>query len=155
LNAVGDVIGINTAVATDSNGIGFAIPIDIARPIMRQALAGQQLSRPYIGIRYVAIDRQVQEDEHLSVAEGALVADAQSSTGATLPAVVPDGPAAKAGLQKGDIVVSIGGQKIDAEHPLDLVLLSFAPGQSVELELLRGTATVKVNVTLGTRPADL
>ena len=66
LDAVGDVIGINTAVATDSNGIGFAIPIDIARPIMRQALAGQKLSRPYIGVRYVAVDRQVQDEENLT-----------------------------------------------------------------------------------------
>ncbi|MFL5680084.1 MAG: S1C family serine protease, partial [Chloroflexota bacterium] len=56
LDAVGNVIGINTAMARDSNGIGFAIPINIARPIMQQALAGQKLTRPYIGIRYVAID---------------------------------------------------------------------------------------------------
>ena len=53
LDAAGDVIGINTAVASDSNGIGFAIPIDIARPIMDQALAGEKLARPYIGIRYL------------------------------------------------------------------------------------------------------
>ena len=52
LDAVGNVIGVNTAVATGSNGIGFAIPIDIARPIMQEALAGQALARPYIGIRY-------------------------------------------------------------------------------------------------------
>ncbi|MBI2776138.1 MAG: trypsin-like peptidase domain-containing protein [Chloroflexi bacterium] len=155
LNAVGDVIGVNTAVAQGSNGIGFAIPIDIARPIMQQALAGQQLSRPYIGIRYVAIDRQVQADQNLSVSEGALVAKAQSGTGGTLEAVVAGGPAAKAGVKEGDIIVSIGGQKIDTEHPLDLVLSSFAPGQSVDLEILRGTSKLTITVALGTRPADL
>jgi S1-C subfamily serine protease len=59
VDAAGDVIGINTAVAEGSNGIGFAIPIDISKPIMRQAVAGQQLARPYIGIRFESIDLQV------------------------------------------------------------------------------------------------
>ena len=154
LDAVGDVIGINTAVASDSNGIGFAIPIDIARPIMQQALAGQELSRPYIGVRYVAIDRQVQEEENLSVDHGAFVSPAQTATG-TLEAVIANGPAEAAGIKDGDVITKIGGQLIDTEHPLDLVLASFAPGQTVDLEIIRGSQTLTVSVTLGTRPDDL
>ena len=155
LDAAGDVIGINTAVATDSNGIGFAIPIDIARPIMQQALAGADLARPYIGVRYEPINRQVQEDENLSIDHGALVSDAQDASGQTLPAVVPDGPADKAGVKKGDIITKVGDLVIDSEHPLDLVLASFAPGQTVDLEIHRGSQTLTITLTLGTRPSDL
>jgi len=155
LDAVGDVIGINTAVATDSNGIGFAIPIDIARPIMQQALAGQELSRPYIGVRYVAIDRQVQDEESLSVDHGALVSPSQTATGETLEAVIGGGPAEKAGIKEGDIISKIGDVVIDTEHPLDLALAGFAPGQTIELEIIRGSQTITVEVTLGIRPSDL
>ena len=73
LDAGGNVIGINTAIAQNSNGIGFAIPIDIARPIMAQAVAGQPLSRPYMGIHFVSITRQLADDQKLPVMVGALV----------------------------------------------------------------------------------
>ena len=155
LDAVGNVIGVNTAVATGSNGIGFAIPIDIARPIMQEALAGKELARPYIGIRYETITPQLQQSEHLSVDHGALISTATDSSGATLEAVVKDGPAARAGIKEGDIIVAVGGDAIDAEHPLDLVLAGFAPGQAVDLKILRGSSTITVSVTLGTRPPDL
>ena len=155
LDAVGNVIGVNTAVATGSNGIGFAIPIDIARPIMQEALAGKKLARPYIGIRYETITPQLQQEQHLSVDHGALISKSQDSSGSTLEAVIKDGPAAKAGVKEGDVIVAVDGDEIDAEHPLDLVLAGFAPGQTVDLKILRGSSTITISVTLGTRPADL
>ncbi len=155
LDAIGDVIGVNTAVATDSNGIGFAIPIDIARPIMQQALAGQELSRPYIGVRYETITPQLQVQDNLALDRGALVSRARNSAGETLDAVVPGGPAEEAGVREGDIIVAVGGHEIDAEHPLDLVLAGFAPGQTVDLEIVRGSSTITLTLKLGTRPADL
>jgi len=155
LDAIGDVIGINTAVASDSNGIGFAIPIDLARPIMQQALAGEKLSRPYIGVRYTPVDRQVQQDQNLTVSAGALVSSVTDQTGGTQEAVVSGGPADKAGLKEGDVITKIGGKVIDAEHPLDLVLASFAPGQTVDLEVVRGRQTLTLAITLGTRPSGL
>jgi serine protease Do len=154
IDAGGNVIGINTAVATDSNGIGFAIPIDIARPIMQQALANQQLSRPYLGIRYVAIDLQIQARDNLPVDHGALISGAAAGAQGQ-PGVVPGGPAAAAGLQEGDIVLAIAGTQIDREHPLDAVLSAYAPGQSVSLRILRNGQEQTVNVTLGTRPSGL
>jgi S1-C subfamily serine protease len=118
-DASGAVVGINTAVATDSSGIGFAIPIDIARPIMDQALRGEELSRPWIGIRFQNIDLQVQKDRGLSVDAGAFV----NNDGGTGPAVQDGSPAAAAGIRDGDIIQAINGIGIDQEHPLDALLV--------------------------------
>ena len=149
LDVGANVVGINTAIAADSNGIGFAIPIDIARPIMDQALAGEPLARPYMGIVYHAIDRQFATANNLSVNDGALV---QVGDGGS-PAVVPDSPADKAGIREGDIIVKVDGQAIDGDHPLDATLSLHAPGDTVSIELLRDGQTSTVELTLATRPA--
>jgi len=155
LDAGGNVIGINTAVAQGSSGIGFAIPIDIARPIMTQALAGQALTRPYIGIRYEPIDLQLKTTKNLPVDKGALIGPGTDANGANLPAITAGSPADKAGLKDGDIVVAIQDQTIDQEHPLDMVLSGFAPGQTIDVHILRNGQAQVVKVTLGTRPATL
>jgi len=151
LDSSAAVIGVNTAIAKDASGIGFSIPINIARPMMRQALAGQPLARPYIGIHYVPIDAQLAKDNSLSATDGAWVhADPTTSD----PAVVATGPAAKAGLKEGDIITKIGNQVIDALHPLDADLSQYSPGDTVVLTVLRGGKTITATVTLGTRPAN-
>jgi S1-C subfamily serine protease len=152
LDSTGAVIGINTAIEKDATGIGFAIPVNIARPIMRQALAGQQLKRPYIGIHYQQIDAQVAKDSKLPVKEGAWV---QADPSSTDPAVTNGGPAARAGIKEGDIVTRINDQAIDTLHPLDMVLSQFAPGDTVTLTILRNGASTTVQVTLGVRPPGL
>ena len=155
IDAAGNVIGINTAVARDSNGIGFAIPIDLARPIMQQALAGEELSRPYIGIRYESINVQVKERENLPVDKGALIGPATNAAGETLPGVIPGAPADDAGLKEGDIVQAINDRTIDTEHPLDATLAGFAPGQTVDVHILRDGVALVIKVELGTRPENL
>lgn len=154
LDANGAVIGINTAIATNSNGIGFAIPIDIARPIMVQAVAGEPLSRPYLGIQFVSIDRALADTEKLLVQKGALVGG-RDQHGNPVPGVKAGTPAAEAGFKDGDIIVSINGKVIDEEHPLDATLSQFAPGMTVPVEILRDGQTVTLQVTLGTRPPNL
>jgi S1-C subfamily serine protease len=155
LDAGGNVIGINTAVAPNSSGIGFAIPINIAKPIMQQALAGQKIARPYIGIRYESIDLQLATTDKLPVQEGAIVKGGQDQAGQTSPGVVPGSPADKAGIHENDIIVTVEGHKIDGEHPLDAVLSQFAPGQTVTVTILRDGHQQDVSVTLGTRPTTL
>jgi serine protease Do len=155
LDSGGNVIGINTAVARNAQGIGFAIPINIARPIMDQALAGQKLARPWLGIRYQAVDPQLQKDHKLAVDHGAWVTGGESSTGQSTPAIVANSPAEKAGIKDGDVIVRIEGIDIDSEHPLESVLVQFPPGRMVTVEVLRDGQTLKLQVTLGTRPADL
>ena len=155
VDASGNVIGIDTATAPNAQGIGFAIPIDIAKPLLQQALAGEKLARPWIGIRYQAITPALVKDKTLPIDHGALIGAGQDPSGATLPAISPDSPAAKAGIKDGDIVTSIEGMPVDADHPLDSVITRFAPGRTVTLEVYRNGSTVKLQVTLGTRPADL
>ena len=154
LDAGGNVVGINTAIAADSNGIGFAIPIDIARPIMEQAVAGQELARPYMGIVYRALDVQYATENNLPVSAGALLIPGGPPNAPT-PAVIPDGPAAAAGLKEGDIIVKVDDQPIDGDHPLNATLSEFAPGETISVEVLRGGQTQTLSLTLGTRPADL
>jgi S1-C subfamily serine protease len=155
LDGGGNVIGIDTAVAANAQGIGFAIPINIAKPIMQQALAGEKLVRPWIGVRYQPVVPALIKDKHLTVDHGALVASGQDASGNAVPAVLPGSPADKAGVKDGDIITSIEGITVDTEHPLDAILTQFPPGRTVTLEVLRGGQTIKLQLTLGTRPANL
>jgi S1-C subfamily serine protease len=155
LDASGAVIGINTAIASSAEGIGFAIPVNLAKPIMAQAVAGETLARPYIGVRFDTIDVAVVEREDLSVDEGALVTDGQATDGSTLPAIIPNGPADVAGIKKGDIITKIDGISLDGEHPLNAVISQFSPGDTVTLTIVRNGSPMTVELTLGTRPADL
>ena len=149
----GTVIGINTAMAGGSQGIGFAIPIDLAKPIVRQVLARATPS----GARTSAssspsVDAQLAKDESLPVTSGVLV---RGDTASNEPGVIAGGPADKAGLKEDDILTAIDGQPIDATHQLDVALLGHKPGDVISLSVLRGDRTLKRDVTLGIRPADI
>ncbi len=146
VDSSGAVIGINTAISTEGAGIGFAIPIDIARPIMEQALAGIELSRPWIGIRYVALNRRTAAENNLTLFQGAWI------SGGTESGIVPGSPAEAAGLADGDIVTKVQGMLIDELHPLQDLLVQYSPGTVIVLDVLRAGATVQISVTLGIRP---
>jgi S1-C subfamily serine protease len=146
VDSSGAVIGINTAISTEGAGIGFAIPIDIARPIMEQALAGIELSRPWIGIRYVALNRRTAAENNLTLFQGAWI------SGGTESGIVPGSPAEAAGLADGDIVTKVQGVLIDELHPLQDLLVQYSPGTVIVLDVLRAGATVQISVTLGIRP---
>ena len=146
VDSSGAVIGINTAISTEGAGIGFAIPIDIARPIMEQALAGIELSRPWIGIRYVALNRRTAAENNLTLFQGAWISGGAES------GIVPGSPAEAAGLADGDIVTKVQGVLIDDLHPLQDLLVQYSPGTVIVLDVLRAGATVQISVTLGIRP---
>ena len=179
LDPSGNVIGINTAVAGGSQGIGFAIPINIARPLLAQASAGQALSRPWLGVRFETIDPTVKQAAGLPVDNGAWIPDASAlanggqgvdpngqgvdpnaigqtpfDPAAAAPAIVAGGPADQAGLKAGDIITAVNGQALDAQHPLDLVMSQLSAGQTVSLTVLRDGSTITISVPLGTRPSD-
>ena len=151
VDASGRVVGVTTALADTAEGIGFAIPIDIAKPIMQQALAGAPLSRPFIGISYVALDAGLATEHNLALDHGAWV-HKEDGNGASIDAIVTDGPADQAGIETGDIIVAIEGQQIDATNSLEDALVRYAPGRSISIDLYRDGKYITVHVTLGTRP---
>jgi S1-C subfamily serine protease len=148
VNSGGQVIGLNTAVSTSGQGLGFAIPIDVAKPIMQQALDGQPLTRPWIGVYYVPIDPALAEEQDLPVEYGALI----GATGGG-DAVFPGSPADEAGLQAGDIIVAVDGQQLGPETDLSLTILPHEPGDTITLRVLRDNSAREVTVTLGELPA--
>jgi S1-C subfamily serine protease len=146
----GELIGITTAEAGINDGIGFALPIDLAKPIIEQALAGEAISRPYVGVVYTAIDAQLAEEEELPVTTGAWIGGLSEDD-----AVVAGSPADEAGIQAGDIITAVDGLAVDRTNPLDLQVLRFAPGDAVTFDVLRDGENLQLEATLGTRPADL
>jgi serine protease Do len=150
VDASGRVIGVSTAMAGDAQGIGFAIPINIARPIMDQAVAGMDLERPWIGVYYEPVTPALVSQLDLPVDYGILVRSSASD-----PAVVEGSPAALAGIQDGDLVTSINGERIDAAHSMDDLLAQYGPDERLTLSVLRGGQTTQVVLTLGRRPAQL
>ena len=168
LDPSGKVIGINTAVASQSQGIGFAIPINIASPLLAQASAGQELARPWLGIRFQTIDPEIKQANNLQIDNGAWIPSATAlsgqdpnglgQAGGVAPAqdaIVPNSPAAQAGLAAGDIITAVDGTSLDSTHPLDLVTSQLAPGKTITLDVLRNGQPTKITLTLGTRPATL
>jgi S1-C subfamily serine protease len=147
----GSVIAVNTAVAGGAQGIGFAIPINLAKPIVKQVLNGESIQRPYIGIYFTEVDMQMAQDEGLAVDSGVVIrGDAQSARSG----VIAGGPADAAGLKDGDVLTQIDGRPIDATHQLDVALLEREPGDTIDLTVVRGAKTLQREVALGVRPAE-
>ena len=151
LNMQGQVVGVNTAVVRQAEpgvtaeGLGFAIPSNTVKDIARQLIENGKVVRPFLGISYTLINPQLAAAQNLPVDHGAYVADLQVG-----------GPAATAGIQKGDIITGIDGEQISQTTSLQDLLFQHKPGDSVELTVARGTSgqTTTVKVTLGTRPAS-
>jgi len=148
VNSAGQVIGINTAVSTEAQGLGFAIPVDVAKPIMEQALAGEPIVRPWIGVYYTPISPAIAEAEDLDSDYGALI-----GTGGGQSAIIPGSPAEAAGLRDGDIIVGLNGEALNEESDLATLILPYEPGETVTLRILRDNSTTNVEVTLGELPA--
>ena len=145
----GTLIGINTAIAGDAQGIGFAIPINLARPIMQQAVEGEALSRPWLGIWYTALTPVEQDQRGLLLGYGALIEPPEGLSGS---AVFGGSPADEAGLRVGDIITHVDGTKVDGDNPLDGILTQYRPGETVSLRVLRGDEVLDLTLVLGTRP---
>jgi S1-C subfamily serine protease len=149
VNSAGQVIGVNTAVSTSAQGIGFAIPIDVAKPIMQQALDGEELRRPWIGIFYSPVTPAMADQQDLPVEYGALI-----GTSGNNPAVFPGSPAEEAGLREGDIIVAIDGEEITAETDLSMLIVPHSPGDTITLRVVRDNSAREVEVTLGELEGD-
>jgi serine protease Do len=150
LDATGSVIGINTTVAGESGRAAYAIPVNIAKPIMEQAIEEKPISRPWMGITYTALNPDIAATHGLAIDHGAWL---RGSTDGSVPAVVPGGPADIAGLQEGDVLTAIDDQRIDSAHPLDDVLSQYRPESQdpIVVSVLRDGAPMELPLMLGSR----
>jgi S1-C subfamily serine protease len=118
---------------------------------MRQAVAGDELSRPCMGVFYREVTLNLAEERDLPVDYGVLVL---APEGSDQPAVIAGSPAAQAGLREGDLVTAVGGERIDASRTLDDLLTQYQPGDEATLSVLRDGEELELVLKLGTRPAD-
>ncbi len=139
LNLQGQVIGIDTAIASDAQNIGFAIPINRAKNDISSVESTGQIQAPYLGVRYIPATSSY----------GALVRGDNSG-----PAIVPNSPAAKAGIQAEDIILQVNSQKLDSTHDLATVIDSYKVGDTVTLTVSRAGKTITLQATLAARPAS-
>jgi serine protease Do len=147
LNLKGEVVGINTAVASSAQSIGFAIPINKAKRDIAQMKSSGKISYPFLGVRYVLINDQVKKEKNLSVDYGALVIKGSSGE----EAVSKNSAADKAGLKEGDIILEFNGEKIIQNNSLAELISKYSPGDKIILKILSAGKEKTVEVLLGER----
>lgn len=144
LDTHGLVIGVNVAMAQGSQNIGFAIPANVARPVIESVREHGRIVRPQLGIRYTVITPEFAEEEGLPVEYGALIVGGGDS-----PAGVLSGsPAEAAGLREGDIILELDGVRLDEDHTLASLIGARQVGDTITLRVRRGEEEFTVSVTL-------
>jgi len=146
INARAEVIGINTAILAGGSGgnqgIGFAIPINMAKYVMDEILKHGKVVRGYIGVGIQEVTPDLAKAFHVPPETGALVGN-----------VDPDGPGAKAGLQRGDVITELNGQPTNGPNDLRLKVATMAPGTTVHVKVIRNGEPRDVSLALGEAPA--
>jgi len=146
VNLRGEIIGINSAIATGTGsflGVGFAVPIDMARDVMQDLITKGRVVRGYLGVTIGPVTNEFAHRYGLESPYGALVQD-----------VVSDGPAAKAGLQSLDLIVEINGEKVKSQQWFLIRISSMDPGDKVHLKVIRDGQTKEFTATLVERPGE-
>lgn len=145
LDLSGDVIGVNVAVASDANSIGFALSANSVKNVVESVKKTGKIVRPFLGVRYTPVTTELKQQNKLTVDYGVLITGDDSSGN---PAVVAGSPADKAGLKANDIILEIDGQKLDEKNQLQSIIGKKKVGDQVTLKVLSGGAKKTVNVTL-------
>lgn len=144
VNVAGQVIGINTAIASDATGIGFAIPINATKGLIKGVLESGKISRAYLGVSYQAVTPEIAKQYNLSVSKGAYVVTSNESTSA----IVRNGPADKAGVKNKDIIVKVNDKEVGDRGGVASLIGEYKPGDTVQLTILRDGKTLDIRVTL-------
>lgn len=152
VNADSQVIGINTAVASDAQGIGFAIPINDVKGLIATVLDTGKFQQPYLGVRYLSLTNDYAQQLGIKVTRGAYILPTNKDNGQS--GVLSGSPADKAGLKEGDVIVAVNGTNIDANHSLTSLLDQHQVGDSVGLTVLRNGKQMAVSVTLEAEPGQ-
>ncbi|MBP6924781.1 trypsin-like peptidase domain-containing protein [Candidatus Saccharibacteria bacterium] len=143
VNAKGQVIGINTAVDSSAQGIGFAIPIGAAKGMLSEILETGSAKRAYIGVSYVQVTPEVAKEYNLSVNKGAYVYSESGS------AVVSGSPAAKAGIKDKDIITKINGVEVGIKGSVASLTAEYRAGDTIKITILRDGEEKELQVQLG------
>ena len=143
LNMKGEVVGINTAIVRSGQGIGFAIPSDMAVGIIDQLTEQKHVSRGWLGVGIQNVTKELAEYYGIKEEKGVYVAK-----------VYPDNPADKAGIQVGDVITRINKKDVDTARDLSLTIAGHAVGETVKVKLIRKGAQKTLKVTLGERPDE-
>lgn len=151
LNLSGEVIGINTAMAQGAENVGFAMPINVAKRDIQDIGEFGKIKYPFLGIRYQIITPAFQKEKNLPVDYGLLLVKGPNGE----PAITKDGPAEKAGLKEGDIILEFNGNKLDRVNSLGLLLSKSRVGDKATLKVLRDGKEMGVEITLAERPEQL
>ena len=151
VNMNGEVIGINTAIASDAQTVGFAIPINNVKGLIASVKKSGKLERPYLGVVYVMLTDDIAKEYGLSTNRGAYIPKASDMGTET---VLKDGPAAGAGIEEGDVITKIDGVTINEKSSVLSTLSKHKAGDTVTLTILRGDTTKTIDVKLGVAPAS-
>lgn len=146
VNIDGKVVGMNVAVDEGANSIGFAIPANDLAPIVRSIEKYGEINRPVLGARFLMLNEQQAKELGMDVSSGALIVGGDLLNE---PAVIPGGPAEKADLKEGDVVLQIDDILLDEENLLHHVIRSYDPSDEVTLKVWREGAILDIRVTLG------
>ncbi|MDD4989796.1 MAG: trypsin-like peptidase domain-containing protein [Candidatus Pacebacteria bacterium] len=148
IDMTGKVVGINAAMVFGAENIGFALPINNAKKALDDLKKHGRIRQPFLGIRYLQINKHLKEQFDLPVDFGALVISEPDVPLGKSQAVIPGSPASRAGLKEADIIVEISGQKITPEISVNDLLADFAVGQKLVCKVLRAGKERIVNITL-------
>jgi serine protease Do len=142
LNTGGQVVGINVAIASNAENIGFAISTDTAIPVVQSLINEGKVVRPWLGVSAATVTPTIQQYYQLSVDEGVLIVS-----------VISGGPADEAGLRAGDVIVSMDGEDIGTAADLTTAITSHQIGDQVEIGYYRGNVQQLANATLAESPS--
>jgi len=142
----GQVIGINNAIFSPTGGsvgIGFAIPAETAAPIVQKLIKGEAIERGYLGVRIQPITEDLADSLGI-----------EHNKGEFIQGVEPDGAAAKAGIQSGDVVMKVNNKEVTRDQNLSYIVANTPPGSRIPIEVLRGGKRLSLTATVAKRPSE-
>lgn len=142
-NMKGEVIGINTAIVASGQGIGFAIPINMAKELLPQLERGK-VTRGWLGVSIQEVTEEIAKSFKLKEAKGALVAE-----------VMEDTPAERGGVERGDIIIAFDGKDVDTPNELQRIVAATRPNKRIKVKVIRDGKSKTLTIKLGTMPEEL
>jgi serine protease DegS len=144
INAMGELVGINTAIFTrsgGSHGIGFAIPVDLALDVMNEIIATGHVARGWLGIEVQSLNRALAESFGIADTRGVLIAG-----------ILSQGPAARAGLEPGDVILRLEGMRVTNTREALNIIARKRPGETILIDASRGGEILQLEATVDQRP---